>query len=63
MTEAAIEIIKLFFTILPFVAVSYCIWQSFSARAMEYPHTRVIWLLLAILWMLTAIGDGVGIGI
>ena len=62
MTETAIEIIRLFLTILPFLAASYCIWQSFSARAKEYPHIHVIWLLRAIIWqmaiILAIIADG-----
>lgn len=63
MSETAIEIIKLCFTILPFVAVSFCIWQSGSARDKEHPHTRVIWLLWAIIWMLVIVADGVGVGL
>lgn len=63
MIDAAIEITRLFFAILPYVALLAAIFMVGRSKSNGDKHDQIVWLLWAIIWLLVIVVDQLGVGL
>jgi len=59
MSDAAIGIARLFFAILPYVALLAAIFMAGRSKSNGNKHDQIVWLLWSIIWLLVIVVDGV----
>jgi len=59
MSDTAIEIIRLFLAILPYVALLASIAMAGRSDGNGNKHDQIVWLLWSIIWLLVIVVDGV----